>query len=192
MAYVHSSVSDTCRSMLQTEGRYAYTTPKSFLEQLQLFVRLLERQTSLLQAKIGRLENGLDRLRVASLQVDDLKEVLAVQEVELLKKTEEADRLINVVRIETEKVSKEKLLADAEEKRVAAMAIEVAQRQRECEEDLVRAEPALVAAQEALNTLNKANLTELKSFSSPPLAVTNVTAAVLVLLSPQGKHIQCG
>jgi dynein heavy chain len=124
--------------MLQTEGRYAYTTPKSFLEQLQLFVRLLERQTSLLQAKIGRLENGLDRLRVASLQVDDLKEVLAVQEVELLKKTEEADRLINVVRIETEKVSKEKLLADAEEKRVAAMAIEVAQRQRECEEDLVR------------------------------------------------------
>ena len=82
--------------MLQTEGRYAYTTPKSFLEQLQLFVRLLERQTSLLQAKVGRLENGLDRLRVAALQVDDLKEVLAVQEVELQRKTEEADRLINV------------------------------------------------------------------------------------------------
>lgn len=92
------------------------------------------------------------------------------------------------MRIETEKVSKEKLLADAEEKRVAAMAIEVAQRQRECEEDLVRAEPALVAAQSALNTLNKSNLTELKSFSSPPLAVTNVTAAVLVLLSPQGCY----
>lgn len=94
-----------------------------------------------------------------------------------------------VVRVETEKVSKEKMLADAEEKRVAAMAIEVAQRQRECEDDLVRAEPALVAAQVALNTLNKANLTELKSFSSPPPAVTNVTAAVLVLLSPQGNSI---
>ncbi len=69
------------------------------------------------------------------------------------------------------------------------MAVEVAQRQRECEEDLVRAEPALVAAQAALNTLNKANLTELKSFSSPPLAVTNVTAAALVLLSPQGCDV---
>lgn len=49
----------------------------------------------------------------------------------------------------------------------------------DCEEDLVKAEPALSAAQEALNTLNKNNLTELKSFGSPPGAVTNVTAAVM-------------
>ena len=67
------------------------------------------------------------------------------------------------------------------------MAIEVTQKQHDCEEDLVRAEPALVAAQDALNTLNKANLTELKSFGTPPLAVSNVTAAVLVLLSQQGS-----
>lgn len=51
----------------------------------------------------------------------------------------------------------------------------------------MKAEPALLAAQEALNTLNKANLTELKSFGSPPGAVTNVTAAVMVLLAPAGK-----
>lgn len=94
-----------------------------------------------------------------------------------------------MVRIETEKVRKEKMLADAEEKRVATIAIEVTQKQHDCEQDLVLAEPALVAAQEALNTLNKANLTELKSFGTPPIAVSNVTAAVLVLLSHQGSKI---
>lgn len=57
----------------------------------------------------------------------------------------------------------------------------------DCEEDLVKAEPALAAAQEALNTLNKNNLTELKSFGSPPGAVTNVTAAVMVLMAQNGK-----
>ncbi len=96
MAYVHSSVNDTCRMMLQSDGRYAYTTPKSFLEQLQLFVRLLERQTGALKSNVERLENGLDRLRVAAIQVDELKEQLAVQEVVLQKKTEEAERLIQV------------------------------------------------------------------------------------------------
>lgn len=45
----------------------------------------------------------------------------------------------------------------------------------------------MLAAQEALNTLNKNNLTELKSFGSPPGAVTNVTAAVMVLMAPNGK-----
>lgn len=64
---------------------------------------------------------------------------------------------------------------------------EVSKKQKDCEEDLIKAEPALIAAQEALNTLNKANLTELKSFGSPPGAVTNVTAAVMVLMAPGGK-----
>ena len=67
------------------------------------------------------------------------------------------------------------------------IAHDVAEKQRSCEEDLAKAEPALIAAQEALNTLNKNNLTELKSFGSPPSAVTNVTAAVMMLLSPPTK-----
>ncbi len=41
-----------------------------------------------------------------------------------------------------------------------------------------RAEPALIAAQAALDTLNKNNLTELKSFGSPhEIVVTTVTEA---------------
>ncbi len=43
------------------------------------------------------------------------------------------------------------------------------------------------AAAAALDTLNKANLTELKSFGKPPPAVVNVTAAVMVLLAPANK-----
>lgn len=70
---------------------------------------------------------------------------------------------------------------------MAVIAEEVLKKQKDCEVDLMKAEPALLAAQEALNTLNKANLTELKSFGSPPGAVTNVTAAVMVLLAPSGK-----
>ncbi|KAH0513436.1 Dynein heavy chain 11, axonemal [Microtus ochrogaster] len=70
---------------------------------------------------------------------------------------------------------------------VAAIQTEVSQKQRECEADLLKAEPALVAAKAALNTLNRVNLTELKTFPNPPNAVTNVTAAVMVLMAPRGR-----
>jgi len=50
--------------------------------------------------------------------VNDLKAQLAEQEVELTKKNEEADKLIEIVGIETEKVSKEKAIADEEELKV--------------------------------------------------------------------------
>lgn len=60
-----------------------------------------------------------------------------------------------MVGVETEKVSKEKAVADEEEQKVAAIAVVVTGKQRDCEEDLAKAEPALLAAQDALNTLNK-------------------------------------
>lgn len=187
MAYVHTSVNATSKLYLQNERRYNYTTPKSFLEQINLYAKLLRQKSVELQGKVERLENGLEKLRSTAKQVDDLKAKLAIQEIELKEKNEAADALIEIVGIETEKVSVEKSVADEEEKKVAIIAEEVSQKQKDCEEDLMKAEPALVAAQEALNTLNKANLTELKSFGSPPGAVTNVTAAVMVLLAPAGK-----
>ena len=55
-------------------------------------------------------------------------------------------------------VSKEKAIADQEEEKVAVFALEVGEKQRSCEEDLAKAEPALIAAQEALNTLNKVDI----------------------------------
>ncbi|XP_045482107.1 dynein beta chain, ciliary [Harmonia axyridis] len=187
MAYAHTSVNATSKLYLQNERRYNYTTPKSYLEQINLYSKLLHQKSDELQSKIGRLENGLDKLRSTASQVDELKKKLAIQEIELKEKNDAADALIEIVGIETEKVSIEKNLADEEEEKVALIAEEVSKKQKDCEEDLLKAEPALIAAQEALNTLNKANLTELKSFGSPPGVVTNVTAAVMVLLSPGGK-----
>ncbi|CAB3241075.1 unnamed protein product [Arctia plantaginis] len=187
MAYVHTSVNTMSKAYLSNERRYNYTTPKSYLEQISLYAKLVKNKTEELRAKIVRLENGLEKLRCTACQVEALKEKLAVQEIELHQKNEAADKLIEMVGVETAKVQSEKALADEEEERVGVIAEEVSKKQKDCEEDLIKAEPALVAAQEALNTLNKANLTELKSFGSPPGAVTNVTAAVMVLMAPNGK-----
>lgn len=108
-----------------------------------------------LHKKVSRLENGLDKLRSTAAQVDALKTKLAVQEIELQEKNEAADRLIEIVGVETQKVQTEKAFADEEEKKVGFIAEEVAKKQRDCEEDLVKAEPALAAAQEALVSPHK-------------------------------------
>ncbi|KAK3733203.1 hypothetical protein QZH41_019685, partial [Actinostola sp. cb2023] len=187
MSYVHTSVNEESSLYLANERRYNYTTPKSFLEQINLYRNLLRKKSKELALKTERLENGLLKLQSTAQQVDDLKAKLASQEVELKQKNEDADKLIAKVGVETEKVSKEKAFADGEEKKVQVIAKDVSEKQKSCESDLEKAEPALIAAQEALNTLNKNNLTELKSFGSPPGAVVNVTSAVMMLLAPSSK-----
>ncbi|XP_077689901.1 dynein axonemal heavy chain 17 [Eretmochelys imbricata] len=187
MSYVHKTVNEMSKVYLATERRYNYTTPKTFLELIKLYQNLLSKKRRELIAKIDRLENGLMKLQSTSSQVEDLKAKLAVQELELKQKNEDADKLIQVVGVETEKVSKEKMIADEEELKVQVINTNVTEKQRACETDLAKAEPALLAAQEALDTLNKNNLTELKSFGSPPEAVVNVTAAVMILTAPGGR-----
>ncbi|VDK33899.1 unnamed protein product [Taenia asiatica] len=187
MSHVHKTVNDVSRDYLNYERRYNYTTPKSFLEQIHLYENMLNRRDKEIRGKITRLENGLQKLESTAQQVDNLKAKLATQEVELAEKNEDANKLLAIVSAETEKVVAEKAVADEEEKKVAKIRAEVSVKQRECEADLAKAEPALVAAQEALNTLNKNNLTEMKSFGTPPPAVVKVVAAVACLLAPHGR-----
>ena len=73
--------------------------------------------------------------------MNDLKQQLATQEVELNKKNEEADKLIEIVGVETERVSREKSIADEEELKVNQINREVSVKQKDCEEDLKKAEP---------------------------------------------------
>uniref|UniRef100_A0A8C5IYP6 Dynein axonemal heavy chain 17 n=1 Tax=Junco hyemalis TaxID=40217 RepID=A0A8C5IYP6_JUNHY len=186
MSFVHTSSKEMSKIYLTVERRYNYTTPKTFLEQIKLYQNLLADKRNNLSSSIDRLEKGLMKLRSTASQVDDLKAMLAVQEVELKQKNEDTDKLIHVVGVETEKVSKEKAIADEEELKVEAIN-KVRSKQRACASDLAEAEVVLSAAREALDTLNKYNLTELKSFGSPPPEVVNVMAAVLILTAENGK-----
>lgn len=56
------------------------------------------------------MENGLEKLRSTASQVDELKAKLAIQEIELQQKNEAADKLIEIVGVETAKVQSEKAL----------------------------------------------------------------------------------
>ncbi|KAF5280421.1 hypothetical protein FQR65_LT03230 [Abscondita terminalis] len=187
MSYVHSVVNKMSGVYFQNERRYNYTTPKTFLEQISLYSKLLGEKMYSLEHGITRLENGLTKLASTAAEVDELQKVLVVQEVVVAEKNAAADKLIVVLSVENEKVEAEKAIATEEEEKVKLIEEDVTRKARVCADDLAKAEPALVAAQAALNTLNKNNLTELKSFGSPPQAVVNVTAAVLVLFTVYTK-----
>ncbi len=64
---------------------------------------------------------------------------------------------------------------------------DVALFQAECARDLAVAEPIITAAEKALNSLDKASLGELKSFTSPSAEIVAVLAACMILTAPNGK-----
>lgn len=84
MPYSFDLVNKLGIQLLQQERRYAYTTPKSFLELINLFTSMLEKKKGELLNNIEKYENGLIKLK-------ETEEQVSVIEVEVREKQIEAE-----------------------------------------------------------------------------------------------------
>lgn len=73
MAYVHGTVNQISKIYLQNEKRYNYTTPKTFLEYIFLYRKLLVDKNGEFAQRIARLQSGMAKLAECARQVDTLK-----------------------------------------------------------------------------------------------------------------------
>jgi len=187
MAFCHQNVNDMSKRYLEQERRYNYTTPKSFLELIALYKHMLGEKRVESRNLQDRFENGLDKLRSTGRDVAELQESLKRDQVLVEEKKKATDDLLVMVGKDQAVAEQQKAIADVQEKEMQVIFAEVTEFQTKCEAELAEAEPAILAAEEALNTLDKKSLTELKSFTKPADEIIEVTSAVLILTSPEGK-----
>jgi len=171
----------------QYEKRYNYTTPKSFLELIALYKSMLAKRRAETEASIQRLSNGVTKLESTAAQVAGLEEDLKEKSVQVEEKKAQCDAMIPKLEEEKSKAGDEAAKANV----IASAATEkeksVMQLKAEIERDLAAAEPALVKASAALDSLNKKDLGELKSLGKPPAGVDDVTAACIYILHDGSK-----
>ncbi|EFC49517.1 axonemal dynein heavy chain beta [Naegleria gruberi] len=183
MAFTHEKVNEFSSRFLNELGRYTYTTPKSYLEFLKLYKSLLYKKRELIKGLIDRLSQGIQKLRDTTMNVTKLQKQLETQEKEVKEREIAADIILEKVKKERTVVEAENKKALTEEKFAQEINQQVAQQTAECEGEVEKAKPILEKAELALQTLNKTELTELRSFRTPNVNVLLVFQAVLILLS---------
>jgi dynein heavy chain len=183
MAFMHTMVNTKSLEYLASERRYNYTTPKSYLDLISLYKSMLHDKKTKIHVLKDRLENGLEKMNSAAEQVAELQENLVKDMAIVAEKKQATDKLIVIVGQETNIAMDQKAIAQGEEEKCSAIAKEVMDFQAVCEKEMAAAEPVIQAAMDALNSLDKKSLTELKSLASPPAKVDLVTTGVIVLLA---------
>ena len=183
MAACHEGVTATSTEFRSITGRYCYTTPKSFLELISFYQLLLHRKRTELSDKTERLVSGIDKIQQAAAQVSGLQEQLQKESVEVEEARQKTGVLMEHVARERSIVEEQSAIAGAEEAKTNKIVNEVEAFAAECARDLAAAGPLVEEAIAALNTLDKASLTELKSMGHPPEDVCLVASAVRVLTS---------
>nr|CCA18662.1 hypothetical protein ALNC14_048050 [Albugo laibachii Nc14] len=180
---VHTTSDEFNQLFLQQYQRHVYTTPKSYLGLISLYVRMLQEKRKGLQDTKIRMEVGVKKLEDTNSIVDSLKSELIQLKPVLQEKTIQVGSLLEQVTIDRQEAAHARDIVARDEPEVILQAEQVAIIQADAQKDLDVAMPALNNAVKALDALSKNDITEVKSFAKPPEAVETVMSAVCILLN---------
>eukprot|EP01041_Mallomonas_annulata_P001585 gene1585-3062_t len=180
--FVHRSIEDLSVRFYNELRRRIYTTPKSYLDLISLYMNMLKGLQDTVEKKAERMRVGVRKLNETNSLVDNLRADLVALEPVLKEKSAETGELLTRVAKDSAEAAIVAEKVGAEEAIVGKQATETAAVAADAQKDLDRAMPALEKAVKALQSLTKADITEVKSFTNPPNAVRIVMEAVCVLL----------
>ncbi|KNC55366.1 dynein heavy chain [Thecamonas trahens ATCC 50062] len=179
---VHASVEAAADAFYAQMGRRFYVTPASYLAFLDTYGAMLARQQAELGAAMAKFAGGTAKLRETNELVAEMQITLQQMQPELEEKAAATQALM-------EKVAQESEVADGIRRRVAAEEVEVNEQTlltkmafEDAERDLSKVQPMMDAAEDALEVLNPADISEVKSYANPSPAVIKVMNAVLITL----------
>jgi len=173
----------------EREGRFVYTTPKSFLELIKLFKNMLTKQMNTLVEAKERYEIGIVKIMETQEVVSKLEEDLVISSVEVEAIKKEADAQATIVGAEKEKVDAQATIANAESEKCGIIKANVEAEMASVQTDLDAAIPLVIKAKAALEGLNVKDLQSLKALANPPAAVAQTFTCVLHLLCTIDKSI---
>ena len=180
--HVHLSVATFGDRFYAELHRRVYTTPKSYLDLINLYLAMLAEKRAQLYDLRNTLFVGAKKLEETNGVVESLRGELTKLQPVIDQKAKEAAVMLVQVSADQAEADKIKAVVGADAAEVAAQAGEVAVVQASAQADLDVALPALERAEEALKKLDKKDITEVRSFATPPPAVKTVMEAVCLLL----------
>uniref|UniRef100_A0A452SER6 Dynein axonemal heavy chain 10 n=1 Tax=Ursus americanus TaxID=9643 RepID=A0A452SER6_URSAM len=178
---VHKSVDEFSKLFLQILRRSNYVTPKNYLDFINTYSKLLDEKTQYNIAQCKRLEGGLDKLKEATIQLDELNQKLAVQKVVLAEKSAACEALLEEIVTNTAIAEEKKKLAEEKAMEIEEQNKIIAVEKAEAETALTEVMPILEAAKLELQKLDKSDVTEIRSFAKPPKQVQTVCECILIM-----------
>ncbi|XP_069560973.1 dynein axonemal heavy chain 6 [Brachyistius frenatus] len=180
---IHVSVTDMAeRFYLELRRRY-YTTPTSYLELINLYLSMLDNKRQQLVLARDRVKNGLTKLLETNELVDKMKVDLSALEPVLKQKSIDVDALMEELAEDQERADEVRNVVKEDEALSKVKAEDTQAIAADAQRDLDEALPALDGANQALSSLDKADISEIKVFTKPPDLVMTVMEAVCILLN---------
>lgn len=180
--FVHRSIEQAASKFFNELRRRVYTTPKSYLDLITLYMSMLKGLQDGVDLKSDRMRIGVQKLNETNSIVDSLRNELVKLEPVLKQKSIETDALLQKVAVDSAAAQEVEEKVSAEEAVVGKQAADTQVIADEAQAALAEALPALKDSEKAVSGLTKDAINEVKNYTKPSETVVKIMEAVCTLL----------
>ncbi|KAJ3389103.1 hypothetical protein HDU92_001163 [Lobulomyces angularis] len=180
--HVHQSLYEFSSKLSKRQSKHVFITPRHYLDFINHYVRLYNEKRRNLEEQQRHLNVGVAKLRDTVSTVNEMRASLAIKKTELETKNQQANEKLKKMVADQQEAEVKKTASVKLQAAIAKQNIEIEERRKVVLGDLSEAEPAVLAAQTAVNGIKKQQLTEVRSMGNPPAGVKLAMESVCTLL----------
>ncbi|KAK9240220.1 dynein heavy chain, N-terminal region 1-domain-containing protein [Lipomyces kononenkoae] len=182
LVHVHMSMKALNKRLAVQQRKINYATPRHFLDFLSQFGKVFNEKRSELEEQQRHLNVGLEKLHDTVEKVRHLRTGLAEKQKQLEIKNFQANQKLQQMVVDQKEAEQKRTESLKIQEELAIEEQEIVSRQEIVMNDLAKAEPAVIEAQQSVSNIKKQHLTEVRSMGNPPEAVRMAMEAVCTLL----------
>ncbi|KAI4504021.1 hypothetical protein M0802_000492 [Mischocyttarus mexicanus] len=190
MGDVQDDVNDICIEYFNRFRRQTYVTPKSFLTFLAGYKEIYKQNLDNINMLASRMSNGLSKLVDATVQVDELRKVLEKNLQEIAEKNIQVESILVIVDEKKTEAEAVKATVQVTKNQAEALLKVIATDKVVAEKKLKAAEPALLEAEAALQTIKASDIATVRKLAKPPYLITLIMDCVLILFGKKLERVK--
>nr|QVD39637.1 Dynein heavy chain, cytoplasmic [Schistocerca gregaria] len=180
--YVHQTLHKANARLAKRGARTMAITPRHYLDFIHHFVKLYNEKRSDLEEQQLHLNVGLSKIAETVEQVEEMQKSLAVKSQELQAKNEAANAKLKQMVKDQQEAEKKKVQSQEIQAELEIQTVKIAQKREDVMADLAQVEPAVIDAQQAVKSIKKQHLVEVRSMANPPAVVKLALESICFLL----------
>ncbi|XP_061172861.1 cytoplasmic dynein 1 heavy chain 1-like isoform X1 [Saccostrea echinata] len=180
--FVHQSLHQANARVLKRGGRITAVTPRHYLDFINHFAKLYNEKRSDLEEQQLHLNIGLQKIKETVEQVEELQKSLSVKRLELEEKNAAANAKLKQMVKDQQEAEAKKVMSQEIQTALMAQTKVIDEKKLDVKADLAQVEPAVIEAQQAVKSIKKQHLVEVKSLPNPPPVVKIAIESICTLL----------
>lgn len=180
--YVHQTLHQANARLAKRANRTMAITPRHYLDFIQQMVKLYGEKRADLEEQQLHLNVGLGKIAETVEQVEEMQKSLAVKSQELQAKNEAANAKLRQMVKDQQEAEKKKVESQEIQAALVNQTKVIEDKRRDVMADLAQVEPAVIEAQNAVKSIKKQHLVEVRSMGNPPALVKVALESICLLL----------